>query len=53
MKEIIYNYDLLDDALEILEKSIGDAKKKNPVLDTIEAIKEYIKICDDDTRRAE
>ena len=39
MKEIIYNYDLLDDALEILEKSIGNAKKKNSVLDMIEAIK--------------
>ena len=46
-------YIKLDDALELLEKSISDAKKKNPVLDTIEAVKEYIKICGDDTRRVE
>lgn len=46
-------YVKLDDALDVLEKSIGDAKKKNPLLDTIEAIKEYIKICGDDTRRDE
>ena len=43
----------VDDALRVLEESIKDAKKKNPVLDTIEAIKEYIKICGDDTRRDE
>lgn len=46
-------YVKVEDALSVLENSIGDAKKKNPVLDTIEAIKEYVKICGDDTRRDE
>lgn len=46
-------YVKVNDALKILEESIGGAKKKNPVLDTIEAVKEYIKICGEDTRRDE
>ena len=46
-------YVSLDKALEVLKNSLDDASKKNPVLDTIEAVKEFIKINTDDTRRSE
>ena len=42
-----------DKALQILKSSLTDAKKKNPVLDTIEAVSEFLKINADDTRRDE
>ena len=42
-----------DKALQILKESLIDAKKKNPVLDTIEAVSEFLKITTDDTRRDE
>ena len=42
-----------DKALEILRSSLSDAKKKNPVLDTIEAVSEFLKQDSDDTRREE
>ena len=41
-----------DKALEVLRNSLTDAKKKNPVLDTIEAVSEFLKINTDDTRRS-
>lgn len=40
-------------ALAILKDSLEDAKKKNPVLDTIEAVSEFLKQETEDTRRDE
>ena len=42
-----------DKILDILKDSLEDAKKKNPVLDTIEAVTEFLKQLEDDTRRSE
>jgi len=42
-----------DKALDILYASLDDAKKKNPVLDTIEAVSEFLRQSEDDTRRDE
>ena len=46
-------YVSVDNAIKVLNDSLKDASKKNPVLDTIEAVKEFIKISKDDTRRSE
>ena len=55
--ETEWGYDLKyiskDKALDELKRGLADAKKKNPVLDTIEAVSEYLKRCEDDTRRDE
>lgn len=40
-------------ALKELEKGLLTAKKKNPVLDTMEAVKEFINISGDDSKREE
>lgn len=42
-----------DQILDILKNSLPEAKKKNPVLDTIEAITEFLKQEGEDTRRDE
>lgn len=39
--------------IEILQNSLPEAKKKNPVLDTIEAVSEFLKQEGEDTRRDE
>ena len=42
-----------DKIIEILKNSLPEAKKKNPVLDTIEAVSEFLKQEGEDTRRDE
>lgn len=42
-----------DKILDVLKESLTDAKKKNPVIDTIEAITEFLKQEGEDTRRDE
>ncbi len=42
-----------DKILDTLRNSLPEAKKKNPVLDTIEAVSEFLKQETDDTRRDE
>ena len=42
-----------DKILGVLKDSLVDAKKKNPVIDTIEAVSEFLKQESDDTRRDE
>ncbi len=50
-----YEYRYIDKskALEELKKGLSLAKKKNPVLDTIEAVKEYLKITSDEPKKEE
>lgn len=48
-----YRYVHKDKALKELEKGLSLAKKKNPVLDTIEAVKEYLKITSDEPKKEE
>ena len=50
-----YEYRFIDKAkaLAELKKGIETAKKKNPVLDTIEAVSEYIKITTDEPKKEE
>ena len=48
-----YRYISINKALEVLNKGIKEAKKKNPVLDTIEAVKEYLKITSDEPKKEE
>lgn len=40
-------------ALKELEKGLLTAKKKNPVLDTMEAVREYLNISSDESKREE
>ncbi len=42
-----------DKIIAVLQDSLATAKKKNPVIDTIEAITEFLKQETDDTRRDE
>ena len=42
-----------DKILDILRDSLPEATKKNPVLDTIEAVSEFLKQEGEDTRRDE
>ena len=51
--EYTIKYVSVDKAIKVLEDSLAAASKKNPVLDTIEALKEFVKINEDDTRRSE
>ena len=48
-----YRYIHKDKALEELEKGIALAKKKNPVLDTMEAVKEYLRITSIEPKKEE
>ena len=48
-----YRFINKDKALKELEKGILTAKKKNPVLDTIEAVKEYLKITSEEPKKEE
>ena len=49
----IVKYIHKDKVLDELRNSLADAKKKNPVLDTIEAVSEFLKQEKEDTRRDE
>ncbi len=49
----IVKYIHKDIILDILNASLSEAKKKNPVLDTIEAVSEFLKQEKEDTRREE
>ena len=42
-----YHYIDKEKALEVLNKNIANVKKKNTVLDTIEAVREYLKITEE------
>ena len=48
-----YRFINKEDALKELEKGITTAKKKNPVLDTIEAVREYLKITSEEPKKEE
>lgn len=48
-----YRFISRDKALTELKKGIKTAKKKNPVLDTIEAVREYLKITSDEPKKEE
>ncbi len=48
-----YRYIHRDNALDELKKGIDLAKKKNPVLDTLEAVREYLKITSNEPKKEE